>query len=143
VRAHSLYRDLVLAVFRSVLLSSSGPHPSSGKDVPSSCEHIQMWPRRGKVQGCCLSEGGLANPVNVAIHIICVPLIVWSFQVLIADLGLPSYFPSYYHKFNDYLVFNTNPPLIFATVYLVYYFLLEPVATVPILQSALLTLTSA
>jgi uncharacterized membrane protein YGL010W len=69
-----------------------------------------------------------SNKINVLIHVICVPLIVWSFQALVAPLGSVPFLPAYHHVFNKWLVFDTNYASLMTTVYLSYYFLLEPVA---------------
>ncbi|KAF9471838.1 DUF962-domain-containing protein [Pholiota conissans] len=69
-----------------------------------------------------------SNNVNIFIHIICVPMIVWSFQALVAPFVLPSFIPAYHYVINDYLVFSTNYATLMAVVYLAYYYLLEPMA---------------
>ncbi|KAF5369977.1 hypothetical protein D9758_001325 [Tetrapyrgos nigripes] len=86
-----------------------------------------------------------SNRVNVLIHILCVPFILWSAQVLLADVPHPSWLPEYYHVFNEYLAFDLNLPAVFTTVYILYYFMLEPVAAalyVPQLTLSLLTATA-
>jgi len=69
-----------------------------------------------------------ANRVNVLIHIICVPLIVWSFQAFLAPFHPPPFVPAYRHVINDYMMFDTNYATLMGTVYIAYYLLLEPVA---------------
>ncbi|ETW84268.1 hypothetical protein HETIRDRAFT_439100 [Heterobasidion irregulare TC 32-1] len=69
-----------------------------------------------------------SNPTNVNIHIICVPLLLWSFQVLSSTLPVPDFFPAVAHKFNDYLLFDFNVAAVHAAIYLAYYFVLDPVA---------------
>jgi len=68
------------------------------------------------------------NKVNILIHILCVPLILWSFQAFVVPYHLPSFFPAYHHAINDYMVFETNYATLLAVAYLAYYLLLEPVA---------------
>ncbi|KAF4619744.1 hypothetical protein D9613_005385 [Agrocybe pediades] len=69
-----------------------------------------------------------SNKVNVLIHICCVPLILWSFQALVAPLKVPGFLPTYYYRINDYLVFDVNWATIMGVIYLAYYFMLEPLA---------------
>jgi uncharacterized membrane protein YGL010W len=86
-----------------------------------------------------------SNKINVLIHIICVPLIVWSFQAIIAPFKLPSFVPAYGYAFNDYLIFDTNYATLMAAIYITYYFLLEPIAAllyIPQLIATLLTATA-
>jgi len=71
-----------------------------------------------------------SNKVNVLIHILCVPLILWSFQALIAPLQVPSFFPLYHYTINKYLVLDVNWAAVMGIVYLAYYFMLEPMAAV-------------
>lgn len=68
--------------------------------------------------------------MNVAIHILCVPCILWSFLVLAADIPNPSFLPHYSKVFNEHLIFESSVPTVIAGVYLAYYFVLEPVAAV-------------
>ncbi|PPQ92373.1 hypothetical protein CVT25_008723 [Psilocybe cyanescens] len=84
-----------------------------------------------------------ANKVNVLIHIICVPMIVWSFQALVAPLHVPSFLPAYHHIFNDYMVFDVNYATIMGVVYLAYYFLLEPVAALLYTPQMIVTVLTA
>lgn len=86
-----------------------------------------------------------SNKVNVMIHIVCVPLILWSFQALAAPFGTPSFFPDIHYKLNDYLVFDLNWPAVHAGLYILYYMALEPVAAVlyiPQMLASLLTATA-
>ncbi|KAF8665822.1 hypothetical protein AX16_000265 [Volvariella volvacea WC 439] len=86
-----------------------------------------------------------SNKINVLIHIICVPLIHWSFQVLAAPLATPSIFPKIHYEINEYLAFDLNIPTIITILFLSYYFLLEPVAAflyVPQLTLSNLTATA-
>ncbi|THV05454.1 DUF962-domain-containing protein [Dendrothele bispora CBS 962.96] len=86
-----------------------------------------------------------SNRVNVLIHIVCVPLILWSAQVLASDFSHLSFLPEIHHVFNEYLVFDLNIPAIFTFVYIIYYLILEPVAAllyIPQLTLSLLTATA-
>jgi len=68
------------------------------------------------------------NRVNILIHILCVPLIVWTFQTFLAPFHPPSFVPEYHHVINEYMVFETNYASLMGAVYIAYYLLLEPVA---------------
>jgi len=53
---------------------------------------------------------------------------------------MPPFMPTVHYTFNDYLVFDLNYATIHAALYLVYYFILEPVAAVrnsTVLRSAI------
>lgn len=64
-----------------------------------------------------------------------VPLILWTAQVLLKDVPLPSFIPHIQHVFNQYLIFDLNFPTITMAAYLAYYFILEPVAAVRTLSN--------
>jgi hypothetical protein len=53
-----------------------------------------------------------------------------SAHALVAPLPMPSFMPTVHYAFNDYLVFDLNYATIHAALYLVYYFILDPVAAV-------------
>lgn len=84
-----------------------------------------------------------SNKINVAIHIICVPWILWSWFALIANFSLPEYIPKYSYHFNEYLQFDLNPAAIYGAVYLAYYYLLEPVAALLYTPQMVLSLLTA
>ncbi|KAG8872928.1 hypothetical protein FRB97_007156 [Tulasnella sp. 331] len=69
-----------------------------------------------------------SNPINVAIHICCVPLILWSTFVFVAALSTPQSFPTVSHYFGPYLAFEFNWAFLMALSYWIYYTILEPVA---------------
>ncbi|KAE9405985.1 DUF962-domain-containing protein [Gymnopus androsaceus JB14] len=69
-----------------------------------------------------------SNSINVAIHCICVPLIMWSAQVLLASAPHPSFLPEYRYEINDYLILDLNYSTLLVAVYEAYYLMLEPVA---------------
>ncbi|KAJ7117309.1 hypothetical protein C8R43DRAFT_1091130 [Mycena crocata] len=81
-----------------------------------------------------------SNRVNVAIHILCVPL---SFQVMASEIPVPAFLPALHHSFSDYLVFDLNYPAIHAALYLAYYFALEPVAALLYAPQMFLSLLTA
>jgi uncharacterized membrane protein YGL010W len=86
-----------------------------------------------------------ANKTNILIHMLCLPLLVWSFQVMGCEIPVPSFIPPVHHEFNEYLVFNLNIATIISGLYLLYYIALEPVAAllyVPQLALSLLTATA-
>ncbi|KAF8803799.1 DUF962-domain-containing protein [Phlegmacium glaucopus] len=82
------------------------------------------------------------NRVNVLIHILCVPLIVWSFQAFLAPFH-PPFVPGYRLVINDYMVFETNYATIMAVIYLSYYLLLEPVAALSYVPQMIITVLTA
>ncbi|KAL0572243.1 hypothetical protein V5O48_009725 [Marasmius crinis-equi] len=92
-----------------------------------------------------------SNRVNVLIHILCVPLILWSAQVLLADVPLPSSIVGFFTSLgvpthisiNPYLSFTLNFPSLFTLVYITYYFLLEPFAALLYLPQFTLSLLTA
>jgi len=69
-----------------------------------------------------------SNPINIAIHICFVPLILWSFFAIIATFPTPQAFPVISHYFNAYFTFEFNWSFLFGLSYLIYYIILEPVA---------------
>ncbi|KAF9076491.1 DUF962-domain-containing protein [Rhodocollybia butyracea] len=87
-----------------------------------------------------------ANKINVLIHIICVPLLLWSAQVLLASAPSPSFLPAYHLEINKYLSFDLNSSsTIMFFVYESYYFILEPTAALiymPQFTLSLLTSTA-
>ncbi|KAJ7904255.1 hypothetical protein B0H14DRAFT_2662073 [Mycena olivaceomarginata] len=86
-----------------------------------------------------------SNRINILIHVICVPILLWSFQVMGSQIPVPSFIPAIHHRFSDYLVFDLNVPAIHAAIYLAYYFALEPFAALlytPQLVLSLLTATA-
>ncbi|KAJ7276145.1 hypothetical protein B0H12DRAFT_1083801 [Mycena haematopus] len=84
-----------------------------------------------------------SNRINVIIHVICVPLLLWSGLVMGTKIPVPSFFPPIHHAFSDYLVFDLNYPTIYAAICLAYYFVLEPVAALLYTPQMILTLLSA
>ncbi|THH12910.1 hypothetical protein EW146_g7249 [Bondarzewia mesenterica] len=86
-----------------------------------------------------------SNPTNVNIHIVCVPILLWTFQVLSSLLPVPDFIPSIHHTFNDYMAFDLNIASVHAALYLVYYYALDPTAALlytPQMTVSLLTATS-
>ncbi|KAF5393560.1 hypothetical protein D9757_000254 [Collybiopsis confluens] len=69
-----------------------------------------------------------SNKYNILIHVICVPLIMWSAQVFLASVPRPSFLPEYHHEFNKYLVFDVNYATVLVALYEAYYLILEPAA---------------
>ncbi|KAJ6599359.1 hypothetical protein DFH09DRAFT_1130839 [Mycena vulgaris] len=86
-----------------------------------------------------------SNRINIIIHVICVPLLLWSFQVMASQIPVPAFVPAIHHSFSEHLVFDLNYSAIHAALYLAYYFALEPVAALlytPQLVLSLLTATA-
>jgi uncharacterized membrane protein YGL010W len=84
-----------------------------------------------------------SNRINVLIHIIFVPIILWTFQVLASQLPVPSSLPDIHYKINDYLIFDLNIPAILAAIYFLYYFALEPLAALLYLPQFTISLLTA
>ncbi|PPR03873.1 hypothetical protein CVT26_000871 [Gymnopilus dilepis] len=84
-----------------------------------------------------------SNKVNILIHIICVPMIVWTFQALVAPLPVPDFLPTYHYALNDYMLFEVNYASIMGAIYLAYYFILEPVAALSYTPQMLVTVLTA
>ncbi|KAF9222047.1 DUF962-domain-containing protein [Gyrodon lividus] len=86
-----------------------------------------------------------SHPVNIFIHILGVPALLWSALVLTTLVPLPVVLPTAHHVFNEYLVFDMNTSALVAAFYLGYYALLDPVAALlyaPQMMSSLLTATA-
>ncbi|KAF8901647.1 hypothetical protein CPB84DRAFT_1961895 [Gymnopilus junonius] len=84
-----------------------------------------------------------SNKVNVLIHIICVPIIVWTAQALMAPLPVPAFIPAYHYVVNDYMLFTVNYATIMGVIYLAYYFVLEPVAALLYTPQMVITVLTA
>ncbi|KAL1704369.1 hypothetical protein EV121DRAFT_280438 [Schizophyllum commune] len=69
-----------------------------------------------------------SNKVNVGIHMIFVPTIMWTAFVMTSTLPTPSFFPDFHYKINDYLALSSSWPTVYAIVVAAYYFTLDPVA---------------
>jgi len=83
-----------------------------------------------------------ANKWNILIHVFGVPILFWSWQVISNDFPIPSFIPTYHYTINKYLEFDVNFAFLYASVYFIYYFILEPFATVlyaPLMLLSLLT----
>ncbi|KAF8339115.1 uncharacterized protein EI90DRAFT_3144276 [Cantharellus anzutake] len=86
-----------------------------------------------------------SNPINVAIHIVFVPTILWTAHVFASHWALPSPIPYIYHPINKYLTFETNWALLAGAGYWLYYLLLEPTAALlylPQMAASVLTATT-
>ncbi|KAI0370178.1 DUF962-domain-containing protein [Pilatotrama ljubarskyi] len=68
------------------------------------------------------------HPVNVAIHMIFVPTILWTALVLCSRLPYPDFLPQYHVRFNEYLAFDLNWSGLWVIFNLIYYYILEPTA---------------
>ncbi|TFK92993.1 DUF962-domain-containing protein [Polyporus arcularius HHB13444] len=83
------------------------------------------------------------HPVNVAIHMIFVPAILWSSLVLATRVPVPSFFPDVHAVVNNYLAFDLNWSALWAIVTLAYYYLLEPTAALLYTPQMILTLLTS
>ncbi|KAI0254351.1 DUF962-domain-containing protein [Lactifluus subvellereus] len=84
-----------------------------------------------------------SNPINVAIHIVCVPLIMWSAQVLAYDWPRPTFLPQIDYYLNDYLKFEVTYGTLQALLWLAYYYMLEPFAALLYTPQAILSILTA
>jgi len=84
-----------------------------------------------------------SNKWNVLIHIICVPIILWTAQVFVATAPTPQTFPVIHHTFNQYFEFDFNWTTVLSIVYWVYYFILEPGAALLYTPQMVLSALSA
>ncbi|TFK27004.1 DUF962-domain-containing protein [Coprinopsis marcescibilis] len=84
-----------------------------------------------------------SNKVNVLIHIICVPLILWTAFALTAPLPTLRFFPDIHYELHKYLVFDLNWPAIVAALYIGYYLILEPVAAILYVPQMVLSVLTA
>jgi len=84
-----------------------------------------------------------SNRINILIHVIFVPVLLWSFQVMASQIPVPSFVPAIQHRFSDYLLFDLNISALHAALYLGYYFALEPVAALLYTPQLVLSLLSA
>ncbi|KAI5122176.1 hypothetical protein M0805_007073 [Coniferiporia weirii] len=83
------------------------------------------------------------NKVNVGIHMVCVPLLIWTAQVMLASLPTPSFFPAYKHDFNSILSFEFNYATVQAVLYFAYFFTLLPSAALSYAPQSIISLLSA
>ncbi|PVG03697.1 DUF962-domain-containing protein [Serendipita vermifera] len=87
-----------------------------------------------------------SNKVNVAIHMVGVPLIVWTTLVWLSAVPLPSFLTALDFKpiyLNKYMSFEPNCADIFVLFYQTYYFTLEPSAAILYLPEFLVYLATA
>ncbi|TFK74396.1 DUF962-domain-containing protein [Pluteus cervinus] len=84
-----------------------------------------------------------SNKINVLIHIVCVPILLWTAFVLAAPIELPSFFPKYAIAISPLLQFELNVTSITAAVYMAYYFILEPFAAALYLPQMILSVLTA
>ncbi|KAG6907835.1 hypothetical protein DXG01_007217 [Tephrocybe rancida] len=84
-----------------------------------------------------------SNKTNVLIHVVFVPVLLWTFQVMASELPVPSFVPEVHHRINDYLCFDLNLSAIHAGLYLVYYLILEPTAAILYAPQMILSLLTA
>ncbi|KAI9067662.1 DUF962-domain-containing protein [Trametes sanguinea] len=83
------------------------------------------------------------HPVNIAIHTIFVPLILWSSLVMGSRVPVPSFFPDIHVVFSKYFAFDFNWPALWAFTTLAYYYVLEPSAALIYTPEMLLITSSA
>jgi len=84
-----------------------------------------------------------SHPINVFVHIVFVPLIMWSFQVLAYDLPRPTFLPQVHYRLNDYLEFEVTYGTVQGLLWLAYYYILDPFAAVLYTPQAILSILAA
>ncbi|KAJ7499213.1 hypothetical protein FB451DRAFT_1204648 [Mycena latifolia] len=84
-----------------------------------------------------------SNKINILIHVIFVPILLWTFQVMASQIPVPAFVPAIHHSFSDHLVFELNYPALHAALYLAYYLALEPVAALLYAPQLILSLLTA
>jgi len=84
-----------------------------------------------------------SHPINIVVHVIFVPLIMWSFQVLTYDLPRPTFLPQVQYHFNDYLKFEVTYGTLQGLLWLAYYYFLDPLAAVLYTPQAILSVLAA
>jgi len=84
-----------------------------------------------------------SHPINILIHIICIPFIMWSFQVLTYDLPRPTFLPQVHYDLNNYLKFEVTYGTLQGLFWLVYYYMLEPSAALLYTPQAILSILTA
>jgi len=83
------------------------------------------------------------NSTNIAIHMVFVPILIWTFQVMISYVPAPAFLPDVHHNINKYLEFDLNYGAIMTVSYLAYYFALDPIAALLYTPQFTLSLLSA
>ncbi|KAI0341069.1 DUF962-domain-containing protein [Trametopsis cervina] len=81
------------------------------------------------------------NPVNIFLHLIGVPLLLWSAQILFHDAQV--FLPTYSYVINDYLRFDLNFPAVWLGICVAYYAVLDPTAALLYLPQSTLSLLTA
>jgi len=70
-----------------------------------------------------------ANPINILVHVIFVPVLFCTGQVILSTvLPTPSFIPALKYEIAPYLVFDTSSTSIITFIFLAYYYALEPTA---------------
>ncbi|KAJ9123943.1 hypothetical protein QFC22_000734 [Naganishia vaughanmartiniae] len=77
-----------------------------------------------------------SHPINIAIHMVCIPLILWSFILYLAHIPL---FGGHITRIAPWLSFQPNAALLYNAAYVAYYFALEPVAAMTYLPHAIIS----
>jgi len=83
------------------------------------------------------------NPINIGIHICCVPLILWTSLVMTTPIHLPSFIPNVYFPLTQHLAFETSFASAGAIIFQLYYLVLEPLGALLYLPQMTLMLLSA
>jgi len=83
------------------------------------------------------------NKWNILVHIVFVPLILWTAEVFLANLTPPTFIPFVSYPINEYLLVETNWATILASVFFLYYLILEPLGALLYFPQAALQVVTA
>ncbi|GHJ88648.1 hypothetical protein NliqN6_5050 [Naganishia liquefaciens] len=78
-----------------------------------------------------------SHPINIAIHMICIPIILWSTLLFLAHIPLGE--NATITRLAPWLSFQPNAALVMNACYVAYYFALEPFGALTYLPHALLS----
>ncbi|KAN0127009.1 Protein of unknown function (DUF962) domain containing protein [Russula decolorans] len=84
-----------------------------------------------------------SHPINILIHIIFVPAIMWSAQVLLCDLPSPTFLPQIHYDLTDYLKFEFTYGTLQGLLWLAYYYILDPLGAFLYTPQAILSILTA
>ncbi|KAI0284976.1 hypothetical protein BGY98DRAFT_1087296 [Russula aff. rugulosa BPL654] len=84
-----------------------------------------------------------SHPINIIIHVIFVPAIMWSAQVLLCDLPSPAFLPQIHYTLTDYLKFEFTYGTVQGLLWLAYYYILDPLGAILYTPQAILSILTA
>ncbi|KAF9520725.1 hypothetical protein BS47DRAFT_400650 [Hydnum rufescens UP504] len=83
------------------------------------------------------------NKWNILVHVVFVPVIVWTGGVFFANLTPPAFIPFVSYPINEYLLAETNWATLVASAFLLYYLILEPLGALLFFPQIFLTVLTA